>query len=61
MTDDIVTRLRKIVHSQTDTWDDSDITEDDLIWAADEIERLREELQASQDALRAWIQMLGKK
>ncbi len=27
----------------------------------DEIERLREELQASQDTTRAWIEMLGEK
>lgn len=28
--------------------------------AADEIERLREELEAAQTAIRAWIEMLGE-
>ncbi len=53
MTDDIVTRLR--------TWE----SEFDLHWtlpreAADEIERLREELEASKSAISGFIEMLGK-
>jgi hypothetical protein len=56
MTDDIVTRLRgqacpecglPSTHNQFDE-------------AADEIERLREELEASKSAISGFIQMLGK-
>jgi len=40
------------------SWDENTTA----MWAmAEEIVRLREELQASQDTTRAWIEMLGEK
>ncbi len=56
MTDDIVTRLRFALENFRN--DPQPVLLED---AADEIERLREELQASQDTTRAWIEMLGEK
>ncbi len=55
MSDDIVERLREYnpVKGFID-WKDTMDT------AADEIERLREELEASQIAIQGWIGMLGK-
>ncbi len=53
MTDDIVTRLRETFDKKLGDFRD-------LLVAADEIERLREELEASKTALRGWIEMLGE-
>jgi hypothetical protein len=62
MTDDIVARLRfEYVSCEcSGIRHDCDRCEVEHE-AADEIERLREELQASQDTTRAWIEMLGEK
>jgi hypothetical protein len=58
MSDDIVTRLREEAKRiRADAVDIPTAFEN----CADEIERLREELQASQDTTRAWIEMLGEK
>jgi hypothetical protein len=52
--DDIVTTLRTMVQF-------TNAVAGDVCWrAADEIERLREELEASKTALRGWIEMLGE-
>jgi hypothetical protein len=63
-TDDIVAQLQVelsfIERHGTESLNDLDHAAL-LKWAMDEIERLREELQASQDTTRAWIKMLGEK
>lgn len=55
MSDDIVTRLRE--HANGDFEKTSEFM---LGLAADEIERLREELEASRSAVSGFIQMLGQ-
>jgi hypothetical protein len=63
MNDDIVTRLREIpavIEKLGYEWVNDLDSARLVVDAADEIERLREELQASQDTTRAWIKMLGK-
>lgn len=57
MTDDIVTRLREVACDNRWCGNDPHCR---LCDAADEIERLREELEASQSAVRGWINMLGE-
>ena len=59
MTDDIVIRLRNesAINQALKIFDDEgDVAAD----AADEIERLREDFETSQTALRKWIQIIEK-
>jgi hypothetical protein len=57
MSDDIVTRLREEYENLFSEWQ---IVATILPDAADEIERLREELEASKSAISGFIEMLGK-
>ena len=65
MTDDIVTRL--LEQPKECEWCSCDCCEDrhcihceNASLAADEIERLREELEASKSAISGFIEMIGK-
>jgi len=59
--DDIVTRLRTSYNASLVTSELLPDEIEDMKKAADEIERLREELEASKTAIRGWIEMLGEK
>lgn len=58
MSDDIVTRLRNLQLSSNQLWE-IDVCKA-MDEAADEIERLREELEAAYSSISGFIQMLGK-